>query len=321
MYMGGYRKLILFFGCLLVIPAFQNCAPMKGIGSAENSSLNTSINYKSVQAILDSQCLACHSTAMASNGNVALDSYQSVMDSNIVVGGNADASSLYTSVENGSMPQGMPPLSDSEVQTIRSWINAGAPDGTGSVSNEIPSIDLGNNRTVTLPIDSVEFFAIVNDPDGVILNSQWTQQDSPSVATLNGTSTTTLTVSDLEEGLYVFQLMVEDDQGAIVSEQVSLTVSADPNPPVTPTVFFAADIQPILTASCTGCHGGNNPSDNYNLESYAGTVAKFVNPGNAASSALYTEVQSGDMPRNAAPLAPADIMKIQTWINEGALDN
>lgn len=321
MFMGGYRKLILFVGCLLVIPAFQNCAPMKGIGSAENNSLGTSVNYESVQAILDSQCLACHTNANPSNGNVALDSYQSVMDSNIVVGGNAESSLLYTSVESGDMPQGMPPLSDADVQTIRSWINAGAPDGTGSVSNELPSIDLGNDRTVTLPIASVEFFAIVNDPDGVILNSQWTQQDGPAVATLSGASTTTLTVSDLVEGNYIFQLMVEDDQGAIVTAQVNLTVSADPNPPVNPTVFFAADIQPILNAACTNCHGGNNPSDNYSLESYAATVAKYVNPGNANGSALFTEVESGNMPRNAAPLAPADITKIETWINEGALDN
>ena len=117
MYMGGYRKIVLLLGIVFLIPMFQNCAPMKGIGSVENSSFSAG-NYKAVQSILDNQCLVCHSVANASNGNIALDSYQSILDSNVVVGGNAEASSLFTSVESGSMPQGMPPLSDADVQIM-----------------------------------------------------------------------------------------------------------------------------------------------------------------------------------------------------------
>lgn len=101
------------------------------------------------------------------------------------------------------------------------------------------------------------------------------------------------------------------------------------------TVSYAADIQSIWDAACSGCHGrgGNGGLDlrvdvSYgNLvdtpaQGYAGTR---VVPGSPAASVLYLKLTGaggvgGVMPP-AGSLDQASLDLINTWITEGALDN
>ena len=98
---------------------------------------------------------------------------------------------------------------------------------------------------------------------------------------------------------------------------------------------YAADVQPIWNANCTGCHGagGNGGLDlrasagpaalvNVAASSYAGSR---VVPGDPQSSVLYLKLE-GDpsagqrMPQGGA-LSTAELTIIHDWIVAGALDN
>ncbi|MEX0680785.1 MAG: c-type cytochrome domain-containing protein [Balneolales bacterium] len=92
-----------------------------------------------VLPIFEDNCTFCHSSDSPQNG-VALDSYQAVMQSvgqqygrSVVEPGDADASPIYNKINPNPqhgvrMPFESTPLSDNQIETIRDWINDGAPN-------------------------------------------------------------------------------------------------------------------------------------------------------------------------------------------------
>jgi mono/diheme cytochrome c family protein len=84
-----------------------------------------SVTYAQVETILKANCLPCHSAGNRKAG-LSVDSYEGVMAK--VVAGNAANSGLFRSISGprASMPQGRAPLSKADLDTIETWINAGA---------------------------------------------------------------------------------------------------------------------------------------------------------------------------------------------------
>jgi formylglycine-generating enzyme required for sulfatase activity len=78
-----------------------------------------------ISPLLGKNCAQCH-RAGATNTKLLLLSRQELLDRKVLVPGNPDASSLYTTVRDGSMPPGKK-LPDSDVAALRSWIEQGAP--------------------------------------------------------------------------------------------------------------------------------------------------------------------------------------------------
>ncbi len=117
-------------------------------------------------------------------------------------------------------------------------------------------------------------------------------------------------------------------------------LSPCPPPEGTPTssltVSFTQDIVPLLERrGCRNpaCHGGPFPSSNYDLKSYAamfgpGILARALGtcdivPGSPDRSFLLEKLSSSPrlgqpMPLGQAPLSPAEVELIRTWILEGA---
>ena len=87
-------------------------------------------------------------------------------------------------------------------------------------------------------------------------------------------------------------------------------------------VHYEDEIQSIFNANCTSCHGG---SGGLALTSYSDLMGNdVVDPGDSAASKLIQRLKgtSGiQMPKNQDPLDEATINLIETWIDEGALDN
>jgi hypothetical protein len=97
-------------------------------------------------------------------------------------------------------------------------------------------------------------------------------------------------------------------------------------------VSFSAEIQPILTTNCAtaGCHSGNNPEGNLNLEaskSYAALSKPgkgYIDTNNPKFSVLYSSLVSTSDPMpplGQQPLSACDLKRIEIWMSEGALDN
>ncbi len=79
---------------------------------------------KDVAPIYQSYCLSCHGAGSGGN-HLNLTSRQAMLDSKVLVSGNPQASRVYTSVQNGSMPPGGK-LSSANIEVLRQWIQEDA---------------------------------------------------------------------------------------------------------------------------------------------------------------------------------------------------
>jgi len=92
------------------------------------------------------------------------------------------------------------------------------------------------------------------------------------------------------------------------------------------TVDFDADIRPILSKNCQGCHQGGAPPADLRLDSPSGVLTgsisgKVVVPGKASESLLVKRITNKTgvaMPPTGRPLAESDIALITAWIDQGA---
>jgi hypothetical protein len=91
--------------------------------------------------------------------------------------------------------------------------------------NILPVANAGADKTITLPANSVTITGSGTDADGTIASYAWTKV-SGGAATLSGTATTTLSVSGLVQGAYVFRLTVTDNKGGSKSDDMRVTVNA-----------------------------------------------------------------------------------------------
>jgi mono/diheme cytochrome c family protein len=92
-------------------------------------------------------------------------------------------------------------------------------------------------------------------------------------------------------------------------------------------VTFAADIQPMLTASCASCHAGSDAKGSFAVDTLE-TVLKgganygaVVTPGDLKKSTLITIVsgQDEDLPEpEKHKLQPKQVDLIRKWIEQGA---
>jgi WD40 repeat protein len=98
------------------------------------------VNYKdNVAAIFQSRCNACHNSDKQ-KGGLVLDNYGGAMkgggSGKVVEPGDPDNSRLYllvTHAEEPKMPPMQPKLPDAELSVLKAWIEAGAPESSGSV--------------------------------------------------------------------------------------------------------------------------------------------------------------------------------------------
>lgn len=97
-------------------------------------------------------------------------------------------------------------------------------------SNQPPIARTEENRVVPLDGSSTELHGNVStDPDGVIVSYLWRQVAGPSQAVLTGAQTAIASVSNLEKGIYVFELIVTDNDSASSSTTLKLMVGEHPS--------------------------------------------------------------------------------------------
>ncbi len=97
-----------------------------------------------------------------------------------------------------------------------------------AASNNSPVANAGANQTLSLPDNAVTLNGSSSyDPDGVIASYLWAQVSGPAPATVSSTSTANINVSDLQSGVYTFQLTVTDNLGAKGIATVTITVAGN----------------------------------------------------------------------------------------------
>jgi ribosomal protein S16 len=83
--------------------------------------------------------------------------------------------------------------------------------------------------------------------------------------------------------------------------------------------LFSADIAPILSTYCNGCHSGPFPDAGINTTTYAG-VQTIAQDGSLLGSIEHNS-NFVAMPKNAAKMDACNITKIRKWIQAGAQNN
>lgn len=91
------------------------------------------------------------------------------------------------------------------------------------------------------------------------------------------------------------------------------------NPCDTTDVTFSATIVPILQQNCYSCHSNAANLGSVSVEGYD-NVKALVDDGRLTGSIKYQAGYS-PMPSGAPQLTDCNLLKIDTWINHGALNN
>lgn len=164
---------------------------------------------------------------------------------------------------------------------------------SGFVVNQPPVADAGTDKTLTLPVTSVNLTASGSDPDGTVLYF-WSFISKPSGApdpVLSSTTGTSISVTNLTTvGNYVFRFLVRDDDGAEVYDDVTVTVNAivvtEPNKP--PTVNAGGNKAISLPNTTVLLQGSGADTDgaivSYKWEQISGpTDARIASPADATT--------------------------------------
>ncbi|RKU08289.1 hypothetical protein C6502_15715 [Candidatus Poribacteria bacterium] len=109
---------IAFISSLILIISSQKTHPQQQIA-------------QDAYAIFEQSCLICHGPDGAYKETLLIEHNALITENGSVVPGNPETSRLYKRLlgEGGPlMPLGGPPLPDSQIETIKNWILAGAPD-------------------------------------------------------------------------------------------------------------------------------------------------------------------------------------------------
>lgn len=134
-------------------------------------------------------------------------------------------------------------------------------------SNQLPTVNLGTNRTITLPTNSISITGTAADADGSISSFRWSQVSGPNTATITNGTTATATFSNLVQGTYSFRLTVTDNAGGTAAATVSVTVNPAPVDNVAPVANAGANRNITLPTNSTTLSGSGTDSD--------GTVTGF----------------------------------------------
>ena len=134
------------------------------------------------------------------------------------------------------------------------------------VPNQSPVANAGVNQTIVLPVNSVTLSGSGIDPDGKIVNYEWTRISGPASNNIVSPSSAITNITGLVQGIYLFELKVTDNSGAKGNDTVQITVNPAVNIP--PVANAGTDKIITLPISTTSLSGSGNDVD--------GSIVKYL---------------------------------------------
>jgi hypothetical protein len=162
------------------------------------------------------------------------------------------------------------------------------------IPNQAPTARAGNDIVITLPTN----FATLNgntssDADGTIVSYAWSRVSGPTIFTFTSAGSTATGLNNLVQGIYVFRLTVTDDDGSTDTDNITVTVNAEPNQ--VPTVNAGNDIVLTLPTNSTTLTGSGADADgtvaNYSWNRLSGPSTFTISSANTAVTTLSNLVQ------------------------------
>ncbi|PYV10317.1 MAG: hypothetical protein DMG23_08085 [Acidobacteria bacterium] len=161
---------------LLLLPAFVIATSLRGTSGVARAQAQTPApTYAEVNSLFRKNCIACHS-GNAKMGGLILESYETLVSGGahgpVVVARKSDESRLLLMVQGKVKPQmpfGGTPLSETDIATLKAWIDAGAegPALGAPLTTPPPDASLPEIKPevpVASPVSAMAF-----SPDGKLL--------------------------------------------------------------------------------------------------------------------------------------------------------
>ena len=215
----------------------------------------------------------------------------------------SDADGTITSVQwrRVSGPASFNIVSPSELQTVINGLTQGvysfelrATDNSGASSvstvsvtvnaapNQAPTVNAGNNVSITLPTNSVTLNGTASDPDGTIVSVQWRKVSGPAGLTIVSPTQLQTVINGLTQGVYSFELTATDNSGATAKATVTVTVNAArPAANIPPVADAGQDIEVTLPENSATLEGSATDVDGtivlIQWRKISGPVANIVN--------------------------------------------
>jgi cytochrome b subunit of formate dehydrogenase/mono/diheme cytochrome c family protein len=284
-----------------------------------------------VEPMLTAKCGACHGASAL--GGLDLSTYEGALAGGVsgpaVVPGEPDTSYLLIVQQAGGHPG---QLSDSEIQTILAWIEAGAPES------------LAGAETPEEPGEEGESVAYSNTIGPLFENQCGACHGTTALGGLNlitygdamaggengpviipGDPDDSSLVQIQQAGGHPGQFNESDLQQVIdwiaAGAPENPTTSEPTPPPSGGPLNYERDALPVFTERCGACHG-TSASGGLNLLIYASAMAGgnrglSILPGDAEGSLLVRIQLAGNHP---GQMTEEELEMIIDWINEGAIE-
>jgi len=152
----------------------------------------------------------------------------------------------------------------------------------------------------------VSFAADASDPDGAIASYLWVFGDGAISSDQNPAHTFEC------DGTYTASVQVADDQGAVASDEVAITVASAGGP-----VTYGCDVQPVFDRNCISCHGTSKGLSVQSCQQLqqGSNSGPVIDPGSKETSVLWQRIDAGTMPPQGGRLPQVDIDGIGAWID------
>jgi pimeloyl-ACP methyl ester carboxylesterase len=169
---------------------------------------------------------------------------------------------------------------DWSTSTVTVTVGLGGPPPT---NNKVPVSNAGAN--VTTSASSITLNGTGSDPDGYVAAYSWTKVSGPTGGNIASPSAGSTSVTGLTTGTYVFRFSVTDNNNAITSDDVTVTVGSG-TPPANklPVSNAGSDVTITLPTNSVSLTGSGSDPDGY-VAGYAWTKVSGPSSGTIASPA------------------------------------
>jgi parallel beta-helix repeat protein len=126
----------------------------------------------------------------------------------------------------------------------------------------------GVDQTITLPTNSTSVAGTGTDADGTISSYLWTKISGPTVFNIVNSVSPVTDISSLVQGVYLFELKVTDNNGAIAKDTMQVTVNPEVIINIPPHANAGSDQAITLPTDSLTLSGQGSDAD--------GTIIKYV---------------------------------------------
>ena len=163
--------------------------------------------------------------------------------------------------------------------------------------NQLPVANAGSDIIITLPTNTTQLNAGSSyDPDGSIAGFSWNKISGTGAITIVNSNTANPSVLGLTQGVYIFELTITDNSGAVATDQVTVTVNPEPNKaPVANAGNDTSIALPAASAVLSGLASADADGiiAQYSWKQIGGPATAVIAQANTATTAI-TGLVEGD---------------------------